>query len=152
MLAGLFSAGGCYHYLPSSPQEVTPGQAVRFRLTADEAAKYTDLRLADPRLLEGMVVDRSGAGFMLDATVGINNAETGSRALTQRLNVPVSGVLDVELKQLDRTRTGFLVAGSAVLAGVIIAQVSGATGSKDGNPPDNPEARRVPLFKIRLPF
>jgi hypothetical protein len=151
-MAGLFAAGGCYHYLPSSPQEVATGQAVRLRLTADEAARYTDLRLGDPRLLEGTVVDRSASGVMLDATVGVNNAETGARALTQRLNVPLSGVLDVELKQLDRTKTGFLVGGAAVLAGVVIAKATGAFGSDEIPGTDNPEARRVPLFTVRLPF
>lgn len=152
VMAGLFAAGGCYHYLPSSPQEVVAGQAVRLRLTGDEAAKYTDLRLSDPRLLEGTVVDRSGSGVMLDATVGVNNAETGSRALTQRLNIPLAGVLDVELKELDRTKTSFLVGGSAVLAGLVIGKVSGAFGGSETPGTDVQESRRVPLFKIRLPF
>jgi hypothetical protein len=151
-LVGLLGAGGCYHYLPSSPQEVAQGQAVRLRLTADEAAKYADLRLGDPRLLEGTVADRSGSGVMLDATVGVNDATTGSRALTQRLNVPFSGVVEVELKVVDRTKTGFLVGGGAIIAGLAIAKAGGAFGGNDVPPIDNPEARRVPLFKIRLPF
>ena len=151
-LTGMFAAGGCYHYLPSSPQEVATGQAVRLRLTADEAAKYTDLRLGDPRLLEGTVVDRSASGVMLDATVGVNNPETGSRALTQRVNVPLSGVLDVELKQLDRTKTGFLVGGGAVVVGLAIAKSTGAFGTNDAPGTDTPEARRVLLFRVRLHF
>ena len=151
-LAGLFAAGGCYHYLPSSSQEVAIGQAVRLRLTADEAAKYTDLRLEDPRLLEGTVVDRSASGVMVEATVGVNNPETGSRALKQRLNVPLSGILDAELRELDRTKTGFLVGGGAVLVGLAIAKGAGAFGS-DGPPgTENPEARWVPLFRFLLPF
>ena len=152
VMAGLFAAGGCYHYLPSSPQEVATGQAVRLRLTPDEATKYTDLRLTNPRLLEGKVVDRSADGVMLDATVGVNNAATGARALTQRLNVALSGVLDVELKELDRAKTGFLVGGGAVIAGLVIGKVSGAFGGTEIPPTDVQESRRVPLFKIRLPF
>ncbi|HSG08961.1 MAG TPA: hypothetical protein VLA36_11435 [Longimicrobiales bacterium] len=151
-LVGLLGAGGCYHYLPSSPQEVAPGQAVRLRLTADEAAKYVDLRLDDPRVVEGNVADRSASGVMLDATVGVNDATTGSRALIQRLNVPFSGVVEVELKVIDRTKTGFLVGGGAVIAGLAIAKAGGAFGGSEGSPIDNPEARRLPLFKIRLPF
>lgn len=151
-MAGLFAAGGCYHYLPSSPQEIATGQAVRLRLTSDEAAKYADLRLSEPRLLEGTVVDRSAAGLMLDATVGANNAATGSMALTQRLSVPLSGFVEVELKVLDRTKTGLVVGGVAVITGLVMAKAGGAFGGDDVPGTDNPEARRVPLFRIRLPF
>ncbi len=152
VLAGLLSAGGCYHYLPSSPQEVGIGQAVRLRLTADEAAKYGDLRLSDPRLLEGKVVDRTASGIMLDATVGVNNPEAGSMALTQRVNVPMAGLLEVELKQLDQTKTSFLVGGGALLTGLVIAKSTGAFGTSDTPGTDTPEARRVPLLTVRLPF
>ena len=48
-LVGLLGAGGCYHYLPSSPQEVAPGQAVRLRLEAWPAARYGHL---DGRVVE----------------------------------------------------------------------------------------------------
>jgi len=152
VVAGLFAATGCYHYLPYSPQEIAPGQAVRLRLTADEAARYADLRLSDPRLLEGTVVDRSSSGLMLDASVGVNDAATGSRTLMQRLDVPLTGVLDVELKELDRTRTGFLVGGGAVVVALAVAKATGAFGSNDTPGTDLPEARRVPLFRLRLPF
>lgn len=152
VLAALFFATGCYHYLPTSATDVAVGQTVRLRLTPDEATKYGDLRLSNPRLLEGTVADRSAMGFMLDATVGVNNAETGSRALTQRVSVPMSGVVDVELKALDRTKTGFVVGGAAVVAGLAIAKAGGAFGSSDPPGTDKPEARRVPLFKLRLPF
>lgn len=152
VLAALCVASGCYHYLPMSATDVSVGQAVRLRLTADEAAKYADLRLADPRLVEGTVVDRSAAGLMLDATLGVNNAETGSRALTQRLSIPTSGVIDVELKALDRTKTGLVAGGVAVIAGLFIAKAGGAFGSNGTPGTDNPEARRVPLFRIKLPI
>jgi hypothetical protein len=152
VLAGLCAAGGCYHYLPYSPQEIAPGQTVRLRLTPDEAANYADLRLADPRLLEGEVVDRSSTGVMLEATVGVNNPETGSRALVQRINVPMSGLVDVELKQLDRTKTGFLVGAGAVVVGLAIAKGTGAFGTSDSPGTETSEARRVPLFRVKLPF
>lgn len=152
VLAALVSASGCHHYLPSSLDELQAGQAVRLRLTAEEAARYGDLRLQDPRLLAGRVVDQSPSGLMLDATVGVNDAATGQRALTQRLTVPLSEVLDVELRALDTTRTGFLVGGSAVLVGVIIARATGAFGSTRPPGGDIDEVHQVPLFRIWLRF
>ena len=152
ILAGLLSATGCYHYQAYSPQEVGVGQAVRLRLTADEAAKYSDLRLSDPRLVEGKVVDRSATGFMLDATVGVNSAQVGTRALTQRLSIPTSGVIDVELKTLDRTKTSLVVGSAAAVGVVALLKAGGAFGGSDTPGTDNPEARRIPILRLRLPF
>ncbi len=152
MLAGLFAAGSCYQYRPFSPQEIAPGQVVRLRLSPEEAGKYTDLRLRNARLLDGTVVDRSGSELMVDASMSVGEPGAGVRVLTQRVNVPMSGVLEVELKQLDRARTSFLVGGAAVVAGAIIANSINGSGSDQGGGTENPEARRVPFLRLRLSF
>jgi hypothetical protein len=146
------SLSGCYAYLPSSPQEASPGETVRLRVTADEATKYLDLNLSNPRLLEGTLIDRGDGTLVVEASVGSNDPTRGSRALVQRVAVPLEGILDVERKEMDRTKTGLLIGGGAAALAVVIAQGISGSGSKDGPGTDVPEARRIPLLRFSLPF
>lgn len=151
-LAAALAAPGCYAYLPSSPQEIAPGDGVRLRLSAEEAMRYQDLRLANPRLLEGTLVDRSGSELMVEASIGAGDASRGSRVLLQRVTVPLAGIVDVERKHLDRFKTGLVVGGGAAVFTAILVQRATGSGSED--PPGNevPEARRVPLLRFAIPW
>jgi len=152
LLALSLSASGCYKYIPTSAMEVTPGQAVRVRLSAAEAARYQDLRLADPRLLDGTVVERTAGELVVEATVGANDPTRGTRALIQQVTVPLEGVLGVDLKELDKVKTGLLVGGGGAVVLAAILAAGDALGGDDPGGNDVPEARRVPLFRFALPL
>lgn len=152
LLAASLAASGCFAYIPSSPQEVAPGQPLRLRLSAEAAARYQDLRLANSRLLEGTLVSRSASELMVEASVGVNDATRDSRALVQQVSVPLSGILEVELKRLDGFKTGLLVAGGGALLTVAIIKGGGGSGSKHNPPDDTPDARRIPLIRFSLPL
>ena len=152
VLAATLAASGCFAYLPSSPQEIAPGEGVRLRLSAEEAMRYADLRLANPRVLEGTLVERSGSELMVEASIGASDPSRGSRILLQRVTVPISGILEVEHRRLDRLKTGLLVGGgTALLAGLVIHNAYGS-GSEGEKPPDISEARRMPLIRFAFPL
>lgn len=151
LLAALLVAPGCYTFIPSSPQEIAPGQDVRVRLTAEAASDYRDLRLANPRFLEGTFLERTTDQLRLEATVGMGSDVRGSRALIQQIDVPMAGVLEVELKELNVFRTGALIAGGGVALLAIVLSADGNGGSEDGPGGGNPEARRLPLLRFSLP-
>ncbi len=152
VLAAAFAASGCFAYVPSSPQELVPGEAVRLRLSAQEAMRYADLRLADPRSMEGKYLERSGAELMIEATVSPSDRERGTQLLVQRVTVPLTGILDVEKKKLDNVRTGLVVGGGAALVAAFIVGNATGWGSEGEDTPDMPEARRIPLLRFSLPF
>lgn len=152
VLAATLSATGCFAYIPSSPQELVPGEGVRLRLSAQEAMKYADLRLADSRSLEGKFVDRSEGELMVEATVAASDRERGTQLLVQRVTVPLTGIVDVERKRMDTFKTGLLVgAGTAAVAAVLLQDALGY-GSDEGPPTENPEARRIPLLRFSIPL
>ncbi|NJD19973.1 MAG: hypothetical protein FIA95_11925 [Gemmatimonadetes bacterium] len=152
VLAAALAASGCFAYVPSSPQELVPGEGVRLRLSAQEAMKYADLRLADARSLEGKFVDRSDAELMVEATVGTSDRERGTQLLLQRVTVPLTGIVDVQKKKLDTFKTGLLVgAGTAAVAAVIFQDALGY-GSDETPPTENPEARRIPILRFAFPL
>lgn len=151
-LVAAFAASGCFAYVPSSPQELVPGEAVRLRLSAQEAMRYADLRLADPRSMEGKYLERSDAELMIEATVSPSDRERGTQLLVQRVTVPLTGILDVEKRKVDNVRTGLVVGGGAALVAAFIVGNATGWGSEDESPPDMPEARRIPLLRFSLPL
>jgi len=152
VLVTALAASGCFAYIPSSPQEVVPGEGVRLRLTAEEATRYLDLRLASPRVMEGTLLDRTGTELVLEASIGSNDPTRGTRALVQRVSVPLTGIVDVERKKLDTFRTGLLAGAGGVLAGAFIFRQLSGSGSDPEDPPDTPEARRIPLIRFAIPL
>lgn len=152
LLAASLATSGCYAYIPIAPQEAAPGDAVRFRLTPEEAARYQDLRLANPRLIEGTLVQEGETEMVLDAHVGRAGAAEGSRLLVQEVSIPRAEILEVELRKLDGTKTGLVVAGGIVAIATVVAVSGGGSGSDDGGGTDIPEARRIPLIRFSLPL
>jgi len=152
VLAATLAASGCFAYLPSSPQEIAPGEGVRLRLSAQEAMRYADLRLPNPRVLEGTLVERSDSELMVEASIGTSDPARGSRILLQRVTVPVSGILDVEQRRLDRVKTGFLVGGGAAVLTALVIHSAWGSGSESQHPPDISEARRIPLLRFAIPL
>ena len=152
VVAATLAASGCFAYVPSSPQEIAPGEGVRLRLSAQEAMRYADLRLPNPRILEGTLLERSDSELMVEASIGAGHTDRGSQILLQRVTVPLTGILDVESRHLDRFKTGLLVGGSAALVTALVIKSAWGSGSEGEQPPDVSEARRIPLLRFALPL
>jgi hypothetical protein len=144
---------GCYSYRVTELQDVAPGTPVRLRVTPDEAERLVEFRLTDDRLVDGVLVENGGMGLVLDTRVGVNDAQRGSRAFTQRINIPASEVREVELKQLDWFKTGVAIGATAIGLAIVASAAFGDGEGRDGPPGPDPSDLRVPTgFSLRLPF
>jgi hypothetical protein len=142
--------GGCYSYVPSTLDAVEPGHAVRIRLTAAETERLAELRLSDERNMEGVVVRRTGDELLVETHVGRLDARAGTRPLTQRINVPIAEIQDVEFRRRDNLKTGAAIGALSVAVGVgIAAALSSGEGSVVEPPDPVPEFRRRP-FELRF--
>ena len=143
ILTSLLLTGACYSYRPARLESITPGSSVRVRLSQDAAEQLMADGLSSTRLLDGILLQNGGQNLLLDTETGTGGP--GQRILRQRLTIPVGGVTEIELKQLDRTKTGVaLGVGVAVVGTVIAAQLAGGFGS-DNDPGPEPGELRVPL-------
>lgn len=151
---GFTFLSGCYAYVPGRMETVEPGQSVRLRLSPEEAERLAAARRTDLRIMDGTVVRRSEGELLLDIPVGRFEPREGTRALIQRVNVPLSEVRDVELRRRDNLRTGLAVGGLGVAVGIgITAALRGGIGERDGDGDGPAESRRLPLIlRLRLPF
>jgi hypothetical protein len=142
-LSSLLLTGACYSYQPARLESITPGSSVRVRLSQDAADRLTDEGVTSTRLLDGVLLQNGGESLLLDTDMTTGGA--ARRTLRQRLSIPVSGITEIELKQLDRVKTGVAIGvGVAVVGTVIAAQLAGGFGG-DEDPGPEPGELRVPL-------
>lgn len=156
LAAALVLATGCYSYTPTRVESLSPGQSVRVRLSIEETERLEEMRRSDSRLLEGTVIERSANQIMVDSPVTRLDPMTGTRALLQTLDIPVTGILEVELRERDDLKTAVFVGGLAVAAAIAISVAMGGDGSGGDLPPTpTPPESRIPVFSFfsfALPF
>jgi hypothetical protein len=144
---------GCYTYVPSGLGEIRPEEDVRVRLDPGEATRLESFVKRGTRAVEGKVVEQNGDSLLL--LVESHSELRGDRVQTlhQRVQVAHSGVLDVELRRLDKGRTymatGIAVAALAVIASKTIFGDGGGDGDGPGPPPDESV---IPAFSWRFPL
>lgn len=148
LIAFLLLSTACYSYTPGSVDAVAPDTDVRARLSATEADKLSEYMPRDSRVLEGKVLERNGDSILM--LVPVLSELRGNRVETlhQRLEVNRSGIVDLELRQLDRGKTWLIVGGgTAAVAAVVINSVVLGSSSDRGRPGDGGSE-----LVIRLPF
>jgi hypothetical protein len=150
LIASALSAG-CYTYSTIDLASAAPGMEVRARVSAATAAQLApSLGMSDARLLSGPVVQRDADGLTIrvpTAPIGTIGAQEG---LFQQILVNRSDLLELESRQLDRTRTGVMI-GAAFVGATVIAvtalhgRSSGANATTEPPSNFNRRARGVQL-------
>lgn len=143
------AAGGCYSYRPIDVSDVRSEMEVRARLSTSQAEELSEALPLEDRLLEGTVVDNSSMELTLLVPVAHTSRSGRVETLSQRLGIPWSGILEVELKQLDRWRTGILSATGALFVGFVLYKTLGE-GSSSETPGGGPGPQEA-LIPIRPP-
>src|SRR5262245_51528774 len=120
----------CYTYRPVELTQLPAGTSVRARISAQEAERVEPLiGKQDARVLEGVVVQADTTSLLLQVpTTTLGPTYGRSEVLHQRLSVPRAGVIEVELKQLNRTRTYGLI--GLGIAGAVVLAVDALTGDR----------------------
>lgn len=142
----IVSIAGCYSYVPADPGRVPPRSDVRAVVTPDQAARLDPLLVQGERVVEGELLENGATDLLLLVPVSSDVRGARVETLHQRIRLSNADVVQLELRELDRTRTGLLIAGGAALvAGVLIRQLTGDSGGQTGGPGPNPPENRVPV-------
>lgn len=155
LLGALCVSGGCYSYQVVSPDQIAPDTDVRVRLSPQGADGLQNVRMTEDRVMEGKLIERRGSTLLVETNVGRFDPAVGGRILTQVVSVDPVDLTEVEIKELDKAKTGLLAGGAALVVGIIIAQqLQDGSGGGGTGPPGPPESRvdPVPLFRIPLGF
>ncbi|MGQ0640183.1 MAG: hypothetical protein ACT4P6_05325 [Gemmatimonadaceae bacterium] len=142
-------AAGCYSYARIQPAEIQPGVDVRARLSAITSDHIAPLLGTTPRLLTGKLISDARDTVVMEVPT-MTQTSIGStvQTLHQRVTVPKSGVIEWEIRTLNRTRTYALVGGAAaIFAAVLINALQGEPGS-ERLPGGGGVDALVPVFRI----
>ena len=113
--------GGCYHYIPATPDELAPAQDIRARVSLTQAEALEEILQRDnPRVINGTVVERSGESVVVDVPVTTDLQGDRLRTLRQRVTLPLNSIQELERRELARGRTYALVGASTALIAMAI--------------------------------
>lgn len=147
----LLTVAGCARWVPTPLGTVPPGSDVRLRLSDDGARTLEELTGTRAVEVTGELIQWEPEVLVATAlaagSVGID------RGLRRRLVVDQNDVLGIDVREVDRTRTGFLVGGVVAVAGSVIAWavvnlIQGSEGTPVVPPTDVPSE---PLVRLRFP-
>jgi hypothetical protein len=129
LLLSLVHLGGCYAY-QHVPLDAAPmGATVRGHLSESGAARARELTGRERRTLEGRLVRADERGFELALPVRTEPGRAGAEPLFESITLAHGDVVQLELRRLDRTRTGGLLAAAATAAAVLLVKAwSGDAG------------------------
>lgn len=112
---------GCFSYAAVPPERPSPGTELRVELNERGQERLRSLTGRGRIHVEGTLVRRESDTFVLSSPLPLGGARLPNRALEERLQIPTEDMASVQVKELDRVRSGMLV---IVAVGATIAAVT----------------------------
>lgn len=152
-LVVLLATAGCHTFQRTSYEQISPGERVRARVNSAWADSLDALLQRDARVVEGTVVEKPDGALLLEVAVQNELRGIEFQTLSQRVRIPETAFVDLELSRLDRGRTlGLVALAGAVVTAFVVQQLSeesgGGTIPGGGGPVESPVA---PLLRIPFP-
>lgn len=150
--SGVAVLTGCYSYVPADLGTVPEGGDVQLHLTREGVASLEALPLErQARTVEGTLLRTDPDGLLLRIPVGTRREGFHTSRLDQQVRISTEHLALVERKELDRLKTGLVVAGGSIAAGTVLFLILEGSELYSDNPrPESPEAR-IPLFSFSVP-
>ncbi len=141
---------GCYSYQAIDLEEVRADMQVRARVTPAQAEELAPVLPGEDRLIEGTVIDNGSYELQLLVPVTSATHRGRTETLSQRLSIPYAGIAEVELRELDRWKTGVVGTVGALVVGFVLYETlsKGSSGETPGGGGPGPEDARIP---VRMP-
>jgi hypothetical protein len=143
---------GCYSYALVRPDAATVGQNVRARVSGAEAERLEPVLGITGREIEGELLQQGDSSVVL--AVMMPFATVGGAAperVHQRIVIPRAELQELQVRQLDRSRTTLAIGAAVVVVGVAIAASTGAIELGSGGSRGNPNETRIPA-SVALPL
>jgi hypothetical protein len=137
----LLAGAGCVREVPVSMNGVAANERIRVSLSDAGSAQVEAVIGVRPSAVNGrlVAVTDSSISMLIRSGGGAGLAPD----LVQELDFSFDDVLAVERLEVDRTRTGFLMAAGGLLVAGILAEVIGGETGATTPPPGSPPTEAV---------
>ena len=152
VMALAIMASGCVRWVPARVGEVPVGTDIRLRLSEEGAEQLEETTGTGQSEVSGQLL-QWGSEVMVSAALQTAGAGANSSSLRQRFVVDEEHVVGVDIRELDRTRTGLFAGTIAVVAGsAIVWVVSKLSGSGTAAPSEPPTTGPTePFARLGVP-
>jgi hypothetical protein len=157
-LVALFPAAACYSYHTIPVDDLQPDLPVRLRVKPEASEHVAQVTGYPTQDVQGRIVSLLRDTVLLAVRVPAAAQADVTQQLYQRLDIPVSQLIEVQQRQLNRTKTYVSVALAAAGAGALALWAftsSTLLGSQSTPPVINNSIAPPPLFSppyMRLPL
>jgi len=145
----MVSLGGCYKYAYEPLAQAPVGGDVRVHLSQQGFTRLLESRrdfTPTSPTIDGKLAANGPGEIALTISLPPNPTTPGLE-LRQSVMIPATDVLQVERRQLDRTKTTIAGVGAgALVAGLVVYSVRGKFGGTTTETPPQESENRVPLF------
>jgi hypothetical protein len=145
LLGAIPLLASCYSYTPLKIGDVREGEDIRVRVNATYAKQLEPLLgLQDARVVAGALIKNLPDTLIVEVpTVVRADIGNATQTLRQRVSIPRNELVDLEMRTLDRARTGTLVAVATVgITVLIVKSLRKDPGHEDTPGGGGPEFRR----------
>jgi hypothetical protein len=125
--------GGCYTYAVMPVEQIPVGADVKARISGEEADRLTqELGSEQDRVIAGKLTDKQASDILLSVPKFVQHSSGPNSTVYQRVTIQKSSLFDVEVRRLDKWKTGGLMALAAALVSVIAIKQFGNNGNPGG--------------------
>ena len=144
--AAILCTAGCFRYIPTEVAAIPDGERVRVHLTR---AGQLDLpELTDPvgGPVQGTLVRRADDRIFLRVPVAVRREGFLQSNIGQDAAIPFSEIVQIERRQLSRSRSGLMVAGTAGFAAMVVLVIIDGSIGREPGPPTGGDDLRIPIW------
>ena len=149
--AALLLLAGCYSYVPTELGSAPAETELRVYLSRRGLADIPEDIPTGASYLTGRFMRRTADSVLIQVPVSRRVEGAGALDLRQNVFVPISEIVDVQYRQLNRAKTGIALAGGVGLATALVLGVFDARVDQDPVSGDSPEQIRIPFLAFPTP-
>jgi hypothetical protein len=149
----LMSSSGCFKYVPAPLEALPPGENVRVYVSRNVIQQLEEVgEFSDP-VVRGRIVRRSDEELFVWVPIGARQVGFHSTELGQDVRIPLTEIVQLERREVDRLGTGALVAGGIGATAVVLFVIMEAFGDLAGEGECTADCGELlsPRIPLRIP-
>ena len=142
---------GCYTYIPVELAALPADRELRVFLTRQALAAIPEDVPTGATYVTGRLERRTADSILIQVPVSRRIEGGGALDLRQNVFLPLTEIVDVQYRELDRAKTTLTLAAGVGGAFALVLGIISASGTGEPDPLPGEGQIRVPVFSVPVP-